>query len=57
MSEMKYLDDPFVAIGGYEFTPDEKDDLFDWFDTEKPSVDELSAREYALYCHWKGRMI
>lgn len=38
----------------HEYTPDEQGDLEFWFEDEKPSVDDMNARELRFYYWWEA---
>lgn len=49
----QFFDEAIKKLGKYEFDLTELEDLQIWFETDKPSLDELSTRERVAFEYFK----
>ena len=53
----KYFDKPILYLGKYEYDLNEQEDLVDWFNSEKPSIKDMSHRELTFYMSCQGKTV
>ena len=52
----QYFDAPIIERDGFEFSLNELEDYYSWFENERPSVDDLSDRELIAYDLWQLKL-